>query len=58
MIETGDVRPAERSRPSTAVEKLGDLPALTGLRFFAAFLILVGHGTPDDVVRLHPTRNW
>jgi peptidoglycan/LPS O-acetylase OafA/YrhL len=46
MIETGDVRPAERSRPSTAVEKPGDLPALTGLRFFAAFLILVGHGTP------------
>ena len=45
-IEIGDVRPAERSRPSIAVEKLGDLPSLTGLRFFAAFLILVGHGTP------------
>src|SRR5580704_4925294 len=45
-IETGDVRPAERSRPSTAVEKPGDLPALTGLRFFAAFFILVGHGAP------------
>ena len=45
-IEIGDVRPAERSRPSTAVEKLGDLPPLTGLRFLAAFFILVGHGTP------------
>jgi peptidoglycan/LPS O-acetylase OafA/YrhL len=45
-IEIGDVRPAERSRPSIAVEKLGDLPSLTGLRFFAAFFILVGHGTP------------
>jgi peptidoglycan/LPS O-acetylase OafA/YrhL len=45
-IEIGDVRPAERSRPSIAVEKLGDLPPLTGLRFFAAFFILVGHGTP------------
>ena len=45
-IEIGDVRPAERSRPSIAVEKLGDLPPLTGLRFFAAFLIVVGHGTP------------
>ena len=45
-IEIGDVRPAERSRPSTTVEKLGDLPPLTGLRFFAAFFILVGHGTP------------
>jgi peptidoglycan/LPS O-acetylase OafA/YrhL len=46
LIETGDVRPAERSRPSLAVEKLGDLPPLTGLRFFAAFFILVGHATP------------
>lgn len=45
-IEVGDVRPAERPRPSNAVEKLGDLPPLTGLRFFAAFFILVGHGTP------------
>jgi peptidoglycan/LPS O-acetylase OafA/YrhL len=45
-IEIGDVRPTERSRPSIAVEKLGDLPSLTGLRFFAAFFILVGHGTP------------
>ena len=45
-MEIGDVRPAERSRPSTAVEKLGDLPPLTGLRFLAAFFILVGHGTP------------
>jgi peptidoglycan/LPS O-acetylase OafA/YrhL len=45
-IEIGGVRLAERSRPSIAVEKLGDLPSLTGLRFFAAFLILVGHGTP------------
>ena len=42
----GDVRPAERSRPSTTVEKLGDLPPLTGLRFLAAFFILVGHGAP------------
>ena len=39
-IETIDVHPAEHSRPSIAVEKLGDLPALTGLRFFAAFFIL------------------
>ena len=45
-IETVDVHRAEYSRPSTAVEKLGDLPALTGLRFFAAFFILVGHATP------------
>jgi len=45
-MEIGDVRPAERSRPSAAVEKLGDLPPLTGLRFLAAFFILVGHGTP------------
>ena len=45
-IETVDVRSAERSPPSVAVEKLGDLPPLTGLRFFAAFFILVGHGTP------------
>jgi peptidoglycan/LPS O-acetylase OafA/YrhL len=45
-IETGDVRPAERSPPSIAVEKLGDLPPLTGLRFFAAFFIFVGHATP------------
>ena len=41
-----DVRPAERSRPSVAAEKRGDLPSLTGLRFFAAFFILVGHATP------------
>jgi peptidoglycan/LPS O-acetylase OafA/YrhL len=45
-IETVDVCPAERSRPSVAVEKLGDLPPLTGLRFFAAFFIFVGHATP------------
>jgi peptidoglycan/LPS O-acetylase OafA/YrhL len=45
-IETVDVRPAERSRPSVAVERRDDLPSLTGLRFFAAFFILVGHGTP------------
>src|ERR1700724_1204722 len=45
-IETGDVRPAEHSQPSIAVEKLGDLPPLTGLRFLAAFFVLVGHGTP------------
>jgi peptidoglycan/LPS O-acetylase OafA/YrhL len=46
IIGIADVRPAERSQSSIAVEKLGDLPALTGLRFFAAFFILVGHGTP------------
>ena len=45
-IETADVRSTERSRPSVSVEKLGDLPPLTGLRFFAAFFILVGHATP------------
>src|SRR5258708_33278248 len=45
-IETVDGHPAERSRPSIAVEKLGDLPPLTGLRFFAAFFILLGHATP------------
>ena len=45
-IETEAVRPAERSRPSIAVEKLRDLPPLTGLRFFAAFFIFVGHATP------------
>src|ERR1700732_1937751 len=44
--DTGDVRHAERPRPSPACEKLGDLPPLTGLRFLAAFFILVGHGTP------------
>jgi peptidoglycan/LPS O-acetylase OafA/YrhL len=52
-IETGDVHPAERSRPSIAVEKLGDLPPLTGLRFFAAFFIVVGHATPM-MLRLTP----
>ena len=51
--EIGGVRPAERSRPPIAVEKLGELPALTGLRFFAAFLILVGHGTPM-MLKLNP----
>jgi peptidoglycan/LPS O-acetylase OafA/YrhL len=45
-IGTVDVRPAERSRSSVAVEKLGDLPPLTGLRFFAAFFILAGHAAP------------
>ena len=45
-MEIGDVRPAERSRPSAAIEKLGDLPPLTGLRFFAAFFILAGHAAP------------
>src|ERR1700691_3291248 len=45
-IEIAGVRPAEGSRPSIAVEKRDDLPSLTGLRFFAAFFILVGHGTP------------
>src|ERR1700732_2202900 len=44
--DTGDVRHAERPRPAAAAEKLGDLPPLTGLRFLAAFFILVGHGTP------------
>jgi peptidoglycan/LPS O-acetylase OafA/YrhL len=45
-IETVDVRAAERSRPSVAIEKLGDLPPLTGLRFFAAFFIFLGHAAP------------
>ncbi len=45
-IETVDVCRAERSQPSVTVEKLGDLPPLTGLRFFAAFFIFVGHATP------------
>jgi peptidoglycan/LPS O-acetylase OafA/YrhL len=44
--EPVDVRPAERSRHSIAVQKLGDLPPLTGLRFFAAFFVFVGHATP------------
>src|SRR5215467_9103842 len=35
----------EPRQSSVVAEKLGDLPALTGLRFFAAFFILVGHGT-------------
>jgi peptidoglycan/LPS O-acetylase OafA/YrhL len=45
-IETSGVWSTERSGPSAFVDKLGDLPPLTGLRFFAAFFILVGHGTP------------
>ena len=45
-IETIDVHPAEYSRPAVAAVKLGDLPPLTGLRFFAAFFIFVGHATP------------
>ncbi len=45
-IETVDVRLAERSRPYVAVEKLGDLPALTGLCFFAAFFIFASHAAP------------
>jgi peptidoglycan/LPS O-acetylase OafA/YrhL len=45
-IETVDVHPDERSRPSAAVEQRGDLPSLTGLRFFAAFFILAGHAAP------------
>ncbi len=45
-IETVDVHSAEHSRPSIAVEKLGDLPPLTGLRFFAAFFVFMGHATP------------
>jgi peptidoglycan/LPS O-acetylase OafA/YrhL len=53
-VESGGVRFAERSRPSTAVAKLGDLPALTGLRFFAAFFIFVGHATPM-MLRLNPS---
>ena len=53
-VEAGDVRFAERSQPSTAVAKLGDLPALTGLRFFAAFFIFVGHATPM-MLRLNPS---
>jgi peptidoglycan/LPS O-acetylase OafA/YrhL len=53
-IETEDVRPAGRSRPSSAVEKLGDLPPLTGLRFFAAFFILAGHGAPM-MLKLNPS---
>src|SRR5215472_3534712 len=53
-VESGGVRFAERSRPSTAVAKLGDLPALTGLRFFAAFFIFVGHATPM-MLKLNPS---
>jgi|SRR5579864_455650 len=53
-IETADVRPAERSLPSVAVEKHGDLPPLTGLRFFAAFLILTGHGAAMTL-KLNPS---
>jgi len=45
-IETADVHPAEHSRPAVAVHKFGDLPPLTGLRFFAAFFVFVGHATP------------
>jgi peptidoglycan/LPS O-acetylase OafA/YrhL len=53
-IETVEVRLAERSRPSIAVEKLGDLPPLTGLRFFAAFFVFVGHATPM-MLKLSPS---
>jgi peptidoglycan/LPS O-acetylase OafA/YrhL len=53
-IETVELRLAERSRPSIAVEKLGDLPPLTGLRFFAAFFVFVGHATPM-MLKLSPS---
>jgi len=52
-IEAEDARPARLSRPAIAVEKLGDLPPLTGLRFFAAFFIFTGHATPV-MLRLSP----
>jgi peptidoglycan/LPS O-acetylase OafA/YrhL len=45
---------AEPSPPPIPAEKLGGLPALTGLRFFAAFFILVGHGTPI-LIKLNPS---
>src|SRR4029077_15043549 len=45
-IGTVDVHPAGHSRPAVAVHKFGDLPPLTGLRFFAAFFVFVGHATP------------
>ncbi len=53
-IETVEIPVAERSRPSIAVEKLGDLPPLTGLRFFAAFFVFVGHATPM-MLKLSPS---
>ena len=53
-IETVDVHPAGHARPAVAVEKLGGLPPLTGLRFFAAFFVLVGHATPM-MLRLTPS---
>jgi peptidoglycan/LPS O-acetylase OafA/YrhL len=53
-IEAGDVRLAERARPIVAAEKLGGLPALTGLRFFAAFLVFVGHAAPM-MLKLNPS---
>ena len=52
-IDTADV-PAGRFRPPVAVEKSRDLPALTGLRFFAAFFIFVGHATPI-MFKLNPS---
>ena len=53
-IETADIRPAAGFRPAVAVDKPGDLPALTGLRFFAAFFIFVGHATPI-MIKLNPS---
>src|SRR5215211_6237221 len=32
--------------PSAASQQLGELPALTGLRFLAAFFVFIGHATP------------
>jgi peptidoglycan/LPS O-acetylase OafA/YrhL len=37
---------ADAIYPSVVAAKLGELPSLTGLRFFAAFFVLCGHAAP------------
>ena len=53
-IDTAEVRLAKHSWPPGAIEKRGDLPALTGLRFFAAAFIFVGHATLF-IIKLDPS---
>jgi peptidoglycan/LPS O-acetylase OafA/YrhL len=44
---------ADPRHPSHVASKLGELPALTGLRFFAAFFVLCGHAAPV-LIRFSP----
>ena len=40
-----DIAVKERERPSALLRHRQDLPALTGLRFLAAFSVALAHGT-------------